>query len=93
LLTRITALDTQLKSAKRDTATAAQQAQAARQAFENGNIDARTLTDYESTVLSRSQTVFDLRRALDEAHIGLDLELGLGLPQTRIAPLDTTELS
>lgn len=93
LRTRIAAVDAQLKSAERDAATAAQQARVARQAFERGNLDARTLTDYESTVLSRSQTVFDLRRALDEAHIGLALELGLGLPQTRIAPLDPTEPS
>jgi outer membrane protein TolC len=93
LRTRIGAITAQLKSAERDAATAAQQAQVAHQAFEHGNIDARTLTDYESTVSSRSQTVFDLRRALDEAYVGLDLELGLGLPQTRIAPLDSTEPS
>lgn len=53
-----------------------------------GNIDQRVLADYETTALHRTTEAFDLERGLDEARVALALELGLGLPSVRIAPLD-----
>lgn len=90
---RLAAITAQLVGAKRDAVTADAQAVTVRAAFAADNLDARTLADYESTVLARRLTVFDLERAADEARIGLELELGLGLPQTRIAPLDNAQES
>ena len=90
---RLAAITPQLVGAEQDAATADAQAATARKAFAAGNLDARTLTDYEATVLARRLTVFDLERAAGEAQIGLELELGLGLPQTRIAPLDNAQES
>lgn len=78
-----------LEAAKRNAASAEGQATTAYKAYEQGNLDGRALMDYETTALSRRLAVFDLERGLDETRIALDLELGLGLPRTRIAPLDT----
>ena len=93
LRTRMAAVATQLVGAKQDAATAEAQAATARVAFAAGNLDARALTDYASTVLARRLTVIDLERAAGEAQVGLELELGLGLPQTRLAPLDNAQES
>lgn len=78
-----------LPDTRRAAAAAASQAAAARQAYTHDNLDQRTLIDYENTALQRRIEVFDLERGLDETRIALALELGLGLPQTRLAPLDT----
>ncbi|MGN6650016.1 TolC family protein [Trinickia sp.] len=77
-----------LLRARQSAATADAQAEAARAAFARSELDQRSLRDYESTALDRRLEVFDLERGLDEARIALALELGLGLPQTRMAPLD-----
>ncbi|RDU97313.1 TolC family protein [Trinickia dinghuensis] len=77
-----------LTQARQAAATAVSQAEAAKSAYEQNNLDARTLVDYESTASDRRLEVFNLERGLDEARIALALELGVGLPQTRIAPLD-----
>ncbi len=84
-------LATHLQIAQQEAIVAEAQAKTARVAFKADNLDERALTDYESTALARRLAVLDFSRGLDEARIGLQLELGLGLPQTRIAPLDTTE--
>lgn len=91
LSARVRYLESRLRTAARDAQEAEAQAKTARAAFEAGNLDERVLTDYESTALARRLAVLDFSRGLDEARIGLQLELGLGLPQVRIAPLDTTE--
>jgi len=77
-----------LVQARRGAAEAQLQAQAAKNAYAQNNLDARALVDYESTESDRSLEVINLERGLEEARIALTLELGLGLPQIRIAPLD-----
>ena len=77
-----------LMQARQSAAAADLQARAARGAFAQSELDQRSLRDYESTALDRRLEVFGLERGLDEARIALALELGLGLPQTRMAPLD-----
>lgn len=77
-----------LAAARRDAVSAESQADGARQAYDQGTLGQRALTDFETTALERRLTVFDLERALDEARIALALELGSGLPTTRIAPLE-----
>lgn len=78
-----------LAQARRSAVTAASQADAAEAAYERNNVDQRTLTDYETTALQRHLDVIDLERGLAQARIALALELGLGLPQARMAPLDS----
>lgn len=82
------AITAQLATAAKNVRTADQQAQAAKAAFDAGNLDARTLADYRSTALARTLQHLDLQRASDETAIALELELGLGLPRVRIAPTD-----
>lgn len=76
-----------LAQARIGAATAESQARAARDAYAQSNLDQRSLMDYEATASDRRLEVFGLERGLDEARIALALELGLGLPQTRMAPL------
>lgn len=77
-----------LTQARQAAAVAASQDEAAQRAYDQTDLDARTLVDYEATASDRRLEVFNLERGLDEARIALALELGLGLPQARIAPLD-----
>lgn len=78
-----------LVKARQDAAAADSQAQAARKAYEQDNLDQRALADYEATAIHRRLDVFGFERGLDEARIALALELGLGLPSTRMAPPDS----
>ncbi|MGN6666671.1 MAG: TolC family protein, partial [Trinickia sp.] len=78
-----------LTHARQSEAMAQLQAQAAKDAYDKSNLDQRSLMDYETTASDRRLDVFGLERGLDEARIALALELGLGLPQTRMAPLDS----
>lgn len=77
-----------LARTQRGAITAGQRAKAARQAYKHNNLDERALVDYETGALQQQLDVFDLERGLDETRVALGLELGLGLPQARIAPLD-----
>ncbi|HEX7387423.1 MAG TPA: TolC family protein [Castellaniella sp.] len=86
-------LRTHLTAALKDASSAQTREEAARAAFEAGNLDERAFADYASTALAARLAVIDFNRGLDEARIGLQLELGLGLPQVRIAPLDSLEKS
>jgi len=66
-------------------ATAERMSASARQAYAQGNIDQRSLADFETTALERRIEALALERSLGETEITLTVELGLGLPQTRIA--------
>jgi outer membrane protein, heavy metal efflux system len=81
-------LEAQLAQARKAARSADALLLAARGAFEHGNLDRRALTDYETSALQRQLEVVDLERSLGEDAITLTVELGLGLPTTRIAPLD-----
>lgn len=66
-------------------ATAAEKmSESARQAYGQGNMDQRSLADFETTALDRRIEALDLERSLGETEITLTVELGLGLPQTRM---------
>lgn len=88
LAARSRAIASDLARARQSAATTESQAQAARTAYARSDLDQRSLTDFESTALDRRLDVFSLERGLAEARIALALELGSGLPSTRIAPLD-----
>jgi outer membrane protein TolC len=68
-------------------ATAAEtMSQSAQKAYTEGNMDQRSLADFETTALDRRIEALALERSLGETQITLTVELGLGLPQARIAP-------
>ena len=74
-------LDTTRQAAEKAAAIAA----TARRAYAQGNLDQRSLSDYETTALERVLQVAAIERQLGEDHIFIAVELGLGLPKTRIA--------
>jgi cobalt-zinc-cadmium efflux system outer membrane protein len=80
-------LRSDLREARGAAAGARQLAKAAEQAYSQGNLDQRSLADYETTALQREIEAMALERSLGEARIAMTIELGLGLPQTRIVPL------
>ncbi len=65
--------------------TADRLARSAEAAYRQGNLDQRSLADYQTTALQRRLEVVGLERSLGEARITLAVELGLGLPTTRVA--------
>jgi hypothetical protein len=65
-------------------------ARGAEAAYAQGSLDQRTWTDYETTALQRHLEVVALARSLGETRIAVTIDLGRGLPATRIAPLDQT---
>jgi outer membrane protein TolC len=67
-------------------AAAEKMSQSAQQAYAQGNMEQRSLADFETTALERGIEALALERSLGETEISLTVELGLGLPQTRIAP-------
>ena len=86
-------LDAQARRLTEDVRTAAIAASAAdkmstsaQQAYAQGNLEQRSLADFETTALDRRIEALALERSLGEIEITLTVELGLGLPQTRIAP-------
>jgi outer membrane protein TolC len=92
LIARLGRLSGDLVQAQKADAAAASLAATARRAYAAGNLDARTLTDYETTSLQRAVEVVSIERRIGEDRIFLDVELGLGLPRMRIA-LRTTASS
>lgn len=85
LLAQTARLTADLGQARAAAETARSLAVTARQAFTQGNIDQRSLTDYETTELERALQVVSLERQIGEDRILLSVELGLGLPPTRLA--------
>ena len=81
-------LSAALGPARQAAATARSQADTARAAYDQGNLDQRSLTDYQTTALQRELEVAALERSLGEDRIVLAIELGLGLPDTAAAALD-----
>ncbi len=89
----VNGLDAQIRRLTGDvrsatTAAAAAQTmfESARKAYAEGNMDERSLADFETTALDRRIEALALERSLGETEITLAVELGLGLPQARIAP-------
>ncbi|HEX4193307.1 MAG TPA: TolC family protein, partial [Stellaceae bacterium] len=80
-----------LAAARAAAASAESLAGSARSAYAQANLDQRAWTDYETTALQRQLEVIALERSLGEVEIALTVELGMGLPRTRIVPPDTSE--
>ncbi|HZU89913.1 MAG TPA: TolC family protein [Stellaceae bacterium] len=86
LVAQLDRLSADLGEARKAAAAAGSLAATARRAYAQGNLDQRSLTDYETTALERALEVVTIERQRDEDRIFLAVELGLGLPETRIAP-------
>lgn len=86
-------LSADLASARRSADSAAALSRSARAAYAQGNLDQRTLIDYETTALQRASEVIALERSYGEDRILLTIALGLGLPQIRIVPTSEVEPS
>ncbi|MHB8815072.1 MAG: TolC family protein [Steroidobacteraceae bacterium] len=84
---QIRRLTEDVRNASSAAAAAESMSAAARKAYVQGNMDQRSLADFETTALDRRIEAFALERALGEMQVTLTVELGLGLPQTRIAPM------
>lgn len=63
------------------------QSKSAQQAYAQDTLDQRSLVDFQGTALQRRIEAIALERSLGETRITLTVDLGLGLPQTRIVPL------
>lgn len=85
LTAQLSRLTADLAAARRSAGDAASLATIARQAYAQGNIDERTLTDYETTALERQVEAADIERSIAEDRISLAVELGLDLPRMRLA--------
>jgi outer membrane protein TolC len=85
LSARLGRLSGDLVQAQKADKAAASLAATARRAYTAGNLDSRTLTDYETTSLERAVEVVSIERRIGEDRIFLDVELGLDLPRMRIA--------
>ena len=90
LLTQIQRLTGDTQEAERAAAAAEAQSKSAQQAYAQDALDQRSLADFETTALQRRIEAMTLERSLGEARITLTVDLGLGLPQTRIAPLGSS---
>lgn len=87
LLSQIQRLTADTQQAQRAAAAAEAQSKAAQEAYAQDTLDQRSLADFQTTALQRRIEAIALERSLGEARITLTVDLGLGLPQTRIAPL------
>ena len=86
LAAQIRQLSADLARARTAAAAAASIARTARRAYAQGNLDQRSLVEYETTALERALQVIAFERQIGEDRIFLAVELGLGLPPARIAP-------
>ena len=85
LVSQIRRLRGDTRQAERAAEAAEAQSNSAQQAYAQDNLDQRALADFETTALQRRIEALALERSLGEARISLTVELGLGLPRTRIA--------
>ncbi len=88
LIAQIQRLTSDAHDADLAAAAAEAQSQSAQQAYAQDTLDQRSLADFQTTALQRRIEAMALARSLGEARITLTVDLGLGLPQTRIAPLE-----
>ncbi|MGH8303000.1 MAG: TolC family protein, partial [Steroidobacteraceae bacterium] len=87
IITQIQRLTSDAHDAEAAADIAEAQSRAAQQAYAQDTLDQRSLADFQSTALQRRIEAIALERSLGEARITLTVDLGLGLPRTRIAPL------
>ncbi len=92
LLAQIYQLSADSTAARTAAAAARTIADTARRAYDQNNLDQRTVTDYETTALERALQVVNIERQIEEDEVFLAVELGLGLPNMRIALSGTPPL-
>jgi cobalt-zinc-cadmium efflux system outer membrane protein len=90
LSSQIRRLRRDARQAQRAAAAAEAQSKSAQRAYAQDTLDQRSLADFETTALQRRIEAIALERSLAEARITLTVDLGLGLPQTRIATPDSS---
>ena len=90
LVSQIERLTRDVQEAERAAAAADTQSKSAQQAYAQDTLDQRALADFETTALQRRIEAMTLERSLGESRITLTVDLGLGLPRTRIAPPATS---
>jgi outer membrane protein TolC len=88
LVARLRTIKSDLKRSRSASEEADSLADSALQAYKEGNLDGRSLTDYQTTALQRQLDVLNYRRALDETALALSIELGTGFPETILVPSD-----
>ena len=88
LVSQIERLTSEVSEAEQAADAAEAESKSARQAYAQDTLDQRSLADFQTTALQRRIEAMALERALGEARITLTVDLGLGLPQTRIATPD-----
>jgi outer membrane protein TolC len=81
-------LEADLVAAREAARSAQSLLETARSAYAQGNLDQRSFTEYETTVLQREREAIAFERGLGEDRITLMVELGLGLPQARVTAPD-----
>jgi outer membrane protein TolC len=86
LLARARIAADNLTAARREATRADQLLDMAERAYRSGNMDQRSLVDYQTTALDRQLDVLGYQRALQENSLGLSVELGLGFPRTIFSP-------
>ena len=84
LQSQIRRLTDDVRSASIAAASAEKMSQAAQRAYAQGNMDQRSLSDFETTGMDRRIEALALERSLGETQITLTVELGLGLPRARM---------
>lgn len=82
LLNRMHVVEVNLTHARTAADSALAIQRSALNAYAQANLSQRDLTDYQSTALERQVDVLDYERTLHEDSVALEVELGLGLPQT-----------
>lgn len=85
LLAQMRRVSGDIRAARQAASSAESLSRSAQRAYAQGNLDQRSLTDYETTALQREVETNVLQQNLGEDQITLAVELGLGLPQTRLA--------
>lgn len=84
-------LTAEIARARDAAASAASLARSARSAYAQGNLDQRSLADYETAALERELEADALERSRGEMRIASTLSLALGLPDTLILQPERTE--
>ncbi len=88
LIARLQTIKSDLKRSRSASEETGSLADSALRAYKEGNLDQRSLTDYQTTALERQLDVLNFQRALDETTLALSIELATGLPETILVPSD-----
>lgn len=86
LVARVQAIKSDLKRSRAASKNAQSLARSALRAYKQGNLDGRSLTDYQTAAFERQLEVLNYQRALDETTLALSIELAAGLPETTLVP-------